>query len=145
MELLEYLKYEIQSIYEVLGDKQDEDTYKKALEVSFMLDKHKYDKEKYLPIYYREHIVSYGNADFVIYEGLTLIIEVKTESSWLDSKSNIIVPPPVHLSQIKGYMKSIATDNGILINFPKIGSSTKKTYSDKAEYIILPNENKNEE
>jgi len=100
-------------IYRELGNEQQEVTYKNAFEVAFRLDGIKYEREKYLPIYYRNQIIGYGNADYIVRGDIVLALEIKAIASWNES------PPPDYVSQTKNYMKSENTEQGILINFPQ--------------------------
>lgn len=132
MEIITKCQEIAKDIYNVLGNEQDEVTYKNAFEVAFILDKYRYEREKDLPICYRDHIVGRGEADFVVYEDITLAIEVKAVASWTTS------PPPNDISQLSNYMKALETIYGLLINFPQAGTSNKKQISNEPEFIQLP-------
>jgi len=102
-----------QDIYKELGNEQQEVTYKNAFEVAFRLDGVKYEREKYLPIYYRNQIIGYGNADYIVHGDIVLVLEIKAVVAWNG------LPPQDYISQTKNYMKSENTENGLIINFPQ--------------------------
>lgn len=111
MDMVEKCKEIATDIYKELGNEQDEVTYQNAFEVAFILDKVKYEREKDMPIYYRGIIVGRGNADFVVYDEMPLVIEIKAVApQGLDQQD---------ISQTRNYMKSLGICPGVLINFPQ--------------------------
>ena len=131
MTIIEQAQNIAADIFKELGNEQDEVTYKNAFEVACQLDKLKYQRELDLPIYYRDHIVGRGQADFVLYSDITLAIEVKAVSSWGDTI------PPTNVSQLKNYMRSLNTKYGLLINFPQAGTSCKKQAVETPEFFVV--------
>lgn len=136
MELMGKCQEISKDIYKVLGNEQEELTYNNAFEVSFILDKYRYEREKDLPIYYRNHIVGRGSIDFVVYDNITLAIEVKAVASW----GTPALPPPGDISQLTNYMRSLDTCHGLLINFPQAGTSNKKQAVSEPEFFIKVSE-----
>ncbi|MEJ2055060.1 MAG: GxxExxY protein [Calditrichaceae bacterium] len=104
-----------QEVHRVLGPGFLEIVYKDALEIEFILRKIDYEREKNLPISYKEHPLRRGyNADFVGYN--KIILEVKALSGLTGD----------HEAQTLNYLKATEFKLGLLINFGERSLKVKR-------------------
>jgi GxxExxY protein len=88
-------------VHAVLGNGFQEVIYQRALELEMAFEGLVFEREKEMPIYYREEEIGTRRVDFFV-EGL-IMVELKA----------IIELEPVHLAQGINYLMEI----GLLINF----------------------------
>lgn len=84
----------IYSVYNQVGFGHREIIYQRALKEELLSQKIIFQKEKYIPIYFREKIVSRYYIDFLIED--SLVLEVKVGNKIYDS----------HIKQVLAYLKS---------------------------------------
>jgi GxxExxY protein len=92
-------------VHAVLGNGFQEVIYQRALELEMAFEGLVFEREKEMPIYYREEEIGTRRVDFFV-EGL-IMVELKA----------IIELEPVHLAQGINYLEAYNMEIGLLINF----------------------------
>jgi len=92
-------------VHAVLGNGFQEVIYQRALEIEMAFEGLVFEREKEMPIYYREEEIGVRRVDFFV-EGL-IMVELKA----------IIELEPVHLAQGINYLEAYNMEIGLLINF----------------------------
>ena len=129
MELIEKCKAIACEIFNDLGSGFDEPIYQKAFEVALRLDGTTYENQKIVPIFYKGYNIGEGKIDLLIhFETENLIIELKA----------IVAISPKDTTQLKKYMELTGINNGLLINFPQVGTAKKGCLVQEPEIITLP-------
>jgi GxxExxY protein len=93
-------------IYTTLGSGHSERVYHNAMEVSLRELGIPYESERYVPIYYKQHVVGMARADIIVRK--TTILELKTVKSLND----------IMIAQAKKYLTQLDLTSAYLINFP---------------------------
>jgi GxxExxY protein len=88
-----------------LGNGFQEVIYQRALEIEMALEGVAFEREKEMPIYYREIQIGTRRVDFFI--GNLIMVELKA----------IISLEDVHLAQAINYLEAYNMEVGLLINF----------------------------
>jgi GxxExxY protein len=116
----ESLNYDVigcaMKVHRILGTGFIESVYQRCLEIEFKLAGIPYEKEKHLTVYYQNYDVGGMRADFVV--AGKLILELKALSG-LD---------PLHIFQVRNYLKAFNFDEGLLINFGSESLQIKKIF-----------------
>jgi GxxExxY protein len=92
-------------VHAVLGNGFQEVIYQRALELEMAFESLVFEREKEMPIYYRDEGIGTRRVDFFV-EGL-IMVELKA----------IIELEPVHLAQGINYLEAYNMEIGLLINF----------------------------
>jgi GxxExxY protein len=92
-------------VHASLGNGFQEIIYQRALEVELSYNNISFQREKELPIYYRNEQIGTRRVDFFI-EGL-IMVELKA----------ILVMEDVHLAQGLNYLEAYNMEIGLLLNF----------------------------
>lgn len=115
-----------EEIFNELGSGFDESVYQKAFEVALRLKKVRYENQKIVPIFYKEHNIGEGKPDLVIDDsGKKIIVELKATSG---------APSPKEETQVRKYMKMLGLDMGVIVNFPQPG---KDGVPDKPDVVVV--------
>jgi GxxExxY protein len=111
--LVETCKEIAKQIFNELGSGFDEPIYQKAFEVELRLRHISYENIKIIPVFYKGYNVGEAKLDLFIYNDTEKIVaELKAIANNLSPKEE---------TQIRGYLKTLNTNNGLLINFPQAG------------------------
>ena len=92
-------------VHSTLGNGFQEVIYQRALEIEMPFHNLAFEREKEMPIYYREQQIDTRRVDFFV-EGL-IMVEIKA----------IIRLEDVHLAQAINYLEAYNMEVGLLINF----------------------------
>lgn len=102
-------------VHRVLGCGFIEPVYQEALAVEFTKRNIPFEREKEIPIIYKNKALSKTfRADFICYD--KIILELKAVSDFTDD----------HYAQIYSYLKASNSDLGLLINFGKASIEYKR-------------------
>ena len=102
-----------------LGNGFQEVICQRALEIEMALDGLSFEREKEMPIYYREILIGSRRADFFVEN--TIMVELKA----------IIELEDVHLTQALNYLEAYNTQIGLLINFGSKSLTFKRLHNKK--------------
>ena len=128
MNLIDKCKSIACEIFNDLGSGFDEPVYQKAFEVSLRLEGIQYENQKIIPIFYKGFNIGEGKIDLIPQcNNELLIIELKA----------IVSISPKDVTQLKKYMELTNAKQGLLINFPQVGTSKKENIIQEPEIITL--------
>lgn len=106
-------------VHATLGNGFQEVIYQRALEIEMALHGLVFEREKEMPIYYRDEEIGTRRADFFV-EGL-IMVELKA----------IIQLEDVHLAQSINYLEAYNMEIGLLINFGSKSLTFKRLLNKK--------------
>ncbi len=106
-----------------LGNGFQEVIYQRALEIEMALEGISFEREKEMPIYYREIQIGTRRVDFYVED--LIMVELKA----------IIELEDVHLTQAIDYLEAYNTEIGLLINFGSSSLSFKRLYNKKFKQL----------
>ena len=106
-------------VHSTLGNGFQEVIYQRALEIEFSFEKLAFEREKEMPIFYREQQIGTRRADFFV-EAL-IMVELKA----------IIRLEDVHLAQAINYLEAYNMEIGLLINFGAKSLEFKRVHNNK--------------
>ncbi len=92
-------------VHAALGNGFQEVIYQRALEIEFRYEGLAYEREKEMPIFYRDEIIGTRRVDFFVEN--EIMVELKA----------IITLEDVHLAQAINYLEAYNMKTGLLINF----------------------------
>lgn len=104
---LEIIQSLCKDIFEELGTGFNEVVYQKALEVELRLCGINYERERIIPIIYKEHQIGIGRADIIVDN--QIILELKAVANLTNSGKE--------LKQLEHYLNYTGIDKGMVINF----------------------------
>jgi GxxExxY protein len=104
------------TVFNKLGFGFLESVYKKAMIIELTKNNIKVEDEKFLRVYYDNHIVGEFSADLFVED--TIVVELK-------SVQNIVKE---HEVQLVNYLNGLKKDIGLLINFGPSGVDVKRKY-----------------
>lgn len=93
--------------------------YQRALEIEMALEGIKFEREREMPIYYRDILVGTRRVDFFV-AGL-IMVELKA----------LIELEPVHLTQGMNYLEAYNVEIGLLLNFGSKSLTVKRLLNKK--------------
>jgi GxxExxY protein len=106
-------------VHSALGNGFQEVIYQRALEIEMAYQDITFEREKEMPIYYREIQIGTRRADFFVNE--SILVELKS----------IIQLENVHLAQALNYLEAYNKEIGLLINFGSVSLTFKRLYNKK--------------
>ena len=92
-------------VHSTLGNGFQEVIYQRALEIEMSIDGLKFEREKEMPVLYREYEIGTRRVDFFVED--KIMVELKA----------LIQLEDVHLAQGKNYLEAYNMEVGLLINF----------------------------
>lgn len=92
-------------VHSTLGNGFQEVIYQRALEIEMNLDGLKFEREKEMPVMYRNYEIGTRRVDFFVED--KIMVELKA----------LIQLEDVHLAQGKNYLEAYNMEVGLLINF----------------------------
>jgi len=92
-------------VHSFLGNGFQEVIYQRALEIELNLEGLKFEREKEMPVMYREYEIGTRRVDFFVED--KIMVELKA----------LIQLEDVHLAQGKNYLEAYNMEVGLLINF----------------------------
>jgi GxxExxY protein len=106
-------------VHTTLGNGFQEVIYQRALEIEFICNDIPFEREKEMPIYYRQNNIGTRRVDFFV-NGL-IMVELKA----------IVQLENVHLAQAINYLEAYNMEIGLLINFGSQSLTFKRLYNKK--------------
>jgi len=106
-------------VHTALGNGFQEVIYQRSLEVELAHNNISFEREKEMPIYYREVHVGTRRVDFFV--GGLIMVELKA----------IIQLEDVHLAQAVNYLEAYNMEVGLLINFGGESLTFKRLFNKK--------------
>jgi GxxExxY protein len=107
------------TVHSALGNGFQEVIYQRAMELEFPFHNLAFEREKEMPIFYREQQIGTRRADFFV-EGC-IMVELKA----------IIRLEDVHLAQAINYLEAYHMEIGLLINFGAKSLEYKRVHNNK--------------
>ena len=92
-------------VHKELGAGFLESVYEEALAIEFTSDAIPFERQKVVPILYREHHVGEHRLDFLV--AGSVVVELKAISALQD----------IHFAIVRSYLKATSLDDGLLLNF----------------------------
>jgi GxxExxY protein len=106
-------------VHATLGNGFQEKIYQRALELEMTFNRLVFEREKAMPIYYRDEQIGERRVDFFV-QGL-IMVELKA----------IIELEPVHQAQGLNYLEAYNMEIGLLINFGSKSLTFKRLLNKK--------------
>ena len=106
-------------IHNTLGNGFQEVIYQRAMEIEMPLHQLQFEREKVLPIFYRNIEIGTRRVDFFV--GGKIMVELKA----------LIKLENVHLSQAMNYCEAYNMEIGLLINFGAKNLEFKRVHNNK--------------
>jgi GxxExxY protein len=101
-------------VHKELGPGFLEIIYEEALTIELAVTGISFERQKLLPIFYREHLIGEHRLDLVV-EG-TVIVELKAISALED----------IHYAIVRSYLKAANLNDGLLLNFASARLTVKR-------------------
>ena len=106
-------------VHSTLGNGFQEVIYQRALEIEFPFQNLTFEREKEMPIFYRDQQIGTRRVDFFV-EGVVMV-ELKA----------VIQLEDVHLAQAINYLEAYNMDIGLLLNFGAKSLEFKRVHNNK--------------
>ncbi|MBA3648070.1 MAG: GxxExxY protein [Chitinophagales bacterium] len=106
-------------VHSSLGNGFQEVIYQRAMEIEMPFEELQFEREKEIPIYYRDIQIVTRRVDFFV-EGL-IMVELKALTHLED----------VHLAQAMNYLEAYQMEIGLLINFGAKSLDFKRVHNNK--------------
>jgi len=104
-------------VHSTLGSGFQELIYQRALAIELAYNGLAFEREKEMPIYYRDEQIGLRRVDFFV-EGIVMV-ELKAVEILLD----------IHKAQAINYLEAYNVANGLLINFGGLSLDFKRVYN----------------
>jgi len=104
-------------VHSILGNGFQEVIYQRALEIEMNLESLSFEREKEMPVLYKNNIIGTRRVDFFV-EG-KIMVELKA----------LILLEDVHLAQAKNYLEAYNMEVGLLINFGAKSLEFKRVFN----------------
>ncbi|MDP3148108.1 MAG: GxxExxY protein [Ignavibacteria bacterium] len=112
-------------VHSILGNGFQEVIYQRALAIEMRLEGLAFEREKEMPIFYKEHNIGTRRVDFFVEE--KIMVELKA----------LIHLEDVHLAQAKNYLEAYNMEIGLLINFGAKSLEFKRTYNNSLNQDLV--------
>jgi len=106
-------------VHSALGNGFQEVIYQRAMEIEMRINGLSFEREKEMPIHYREYKIGTRRVDFFVDE--IVMVEIKA----------IIKLEDVHLAQAMNYLEAYNMEIGLLINFGAKSLEFKRVHNNK--------------
>ncbi len=106
-------------VHSTLGNGFQEVIYQRALAIEMQFDGLSYQREKEMPIFYREQQIGTRRVDFFVED--CIMVELKA----------LTVLEDVHLAQAMNYLEAYKMEIGLLINFGAKSLEFKRIHNNK--------------
>lgn len=106
-------------VHSTLGNGFQEVIYQRAMEIEMLFENLKFEREREMPIHYREKVIGTRRVDFFI-DGV-IIVEIKAVQKLED----------VQLVQAFNYLEAFSTEIGLLLNFGSKSLEFKRVHNKK--------------
>ena len=117
-------------VHKELGPGFLESMYEEALAIEFAAAGISFERQKLLPVFYREHLIGEHRLDFLV--EWKVILELKAISALED----------IHFAIVRSYLKAANLDDALLLNFASTRLTVKRVGREyhpmnKGEDVIL--------
>ena len=92
-------------VHRELGPGFLENVYEEALAIEFSVAGILFERQKLLPIFYREHLIGEHRLDFLVEQ--KVILELKAIAAFEN----------IHFAIVRSYLKACGLNDGLLLNF----------------------------
>ena len=106
-------------VHSAMGNGFQEVIYQRAMEIEMRLDNLGFEREKEMPIHYREFEIGTRRVDFFVED--KVMVELKASGQLED----------VHLAQAMNYLEAYKMEVGLLINFGGKSLEFKRVHNNK--------------
>ena len=106
-------------VHRVLGNGFQEVIYQRALAIEFDHQNINFEREKVMPVFYRDFEIGTRRVDFFVEE--KIMVEIKARSELDDA----------HLNQAMNYLEAYQMKIGLLINFGANSLQFKRVHNNK--------------
>jgi GxxExxY protein len=106
-------------VHSTLGNGFQEVIYQRALEIEFPFQNLAFEREKEMPIFYRDQLIGTRRVDFFVENHI--MVELKA----------VIQLEDVHLAQAMNYLEAYKMEIGLLINFGARSLEHKRVHNNK--------------
>jgi len=106
-------------VHSAMGNGFQEVIYQRAMEIEMRLDNLGFEREKEMPIHYREFEIGTRRVDFFVED--KVMVELKAIGQLED----------VHLAQAMNYLEAYKMEVGLLINFGGKSLEFKRVHNNK--------------
>ncbi|MEZ4525681.1 MAG: GxxExxY protein [Desulfobacterales bacterium] len=107
------------TVHSTLGNGFQEVIYQRALAIEMKLNNLQFEREKELPVYYRNQEIGSRRADFFVEN--CIMVELKA----------LLKLEEAHLAQAKNYLEAFQMEVGLLINFGAKSLEFKRVHNNK--------------
>ena len=107
------------TVHSTLGNGFQEVIYQRALAIEMKLNSLNFEREKEMPIYYRNEDIGTRRADFFVEK--CVMTEIKA----------VLKLQPEHLAQAKNYLEAYQMEIGLLLNFGGASLEFKRVHNNK--------------
>jgi len=107
------------TVHSTLGNGFQEVIYQRALAIEMKLNGLNFEREKEMPIYYRNEDIGTRRADFFVEK--CVMTEIKA----------LLKLQPDHLAQTKNYLEAYQMEIGLLLNFGGKSLEFKRVHNNK--------------
>src|SRR5215471_1506173 len=101
-------------VHKELGPGFLEVMYEEALAIEFASATIRFERQKLLPVFYREHLIGEHRLDFLVEQ--KVILELKAISALED----------IHFAIVRSYLKAASLDDALLLNFASARLTVKR-------------------
>jgi GxxExxY protein len=101
-------------VHKELGPGFLETMYEEALAIEFAAAGIRFERQKLLPVFYREHLIGEHRLDFLVEQ--KVILEFKAISAIKD----------IHFAIVRSYLKAAGLSDGLLLNFATTRLTVKR-------------------
>ena len=116
-------------VHRELGPGYLESMYEEALAIEFTAAAIRFERQKLLPVFYREHLIGEHRLDFLVEQ--KIILELKAISALED----------IHFAIVRSYLKAANLSDALLLNFATTRLTVKRVgreyHPTNTEEIIL--------
>ncbi len=107
------------NVHNILGNGFQEVIYQRALEIEMTIDGLQFEREKEMPVLYKDYNIGTRRVDFFVEE--KIMVELKA----------VIRLEDVHLAQTLNYLEAYNMEVGLLINFGAASLQFKRLHNKK--------------
>ena len=101
-------------VHKELGPGFLEAMYEEALAIEFAAAGIRFDRQKLLPVFYREHLIGEHRLDFLVEQ--KVVLELKAITDLED----------IHFAIVRSYLKAANLDDALLLNFATARLTVKR-------------------
>ena len=112
------------NVHKALGPGFLESVYEEALAVEFETLGIKYERQKIVPIFYRDRQVGEHRLDFLVEK--LVVVELKA----------VVALDKIFFATVRSYLKATNLENGLLLNFAAMPLTIKRIGVEDLNYLV---------